>query len=61
MEILIKKIKGIDVIASGGISSFEDLLRLKKQNLYGAIVGKAYYEGNLTLEELKEAECLQNE
>ena len=60
-EDISKKIKGIDVIASGGISSFEDLLRLKKQNLYGAIVGKAYYEGNLTLEELKEAECLQNE
>ena len=60
-EDISKKIKGIDVIASGGISSFEDLLRLKKQNLYGAIVGKAYYEGGLTLEELKEAECLQNE
>ena len=34
----------IDLIASGGVSCMEDLVRLKELGLYGAIVGKAYYE-----------------
>jgi phosphoribosylformimino-5-aminoimidazole carboxamide ribotide isomerase len=40
------------LIASGGISCPEDLKRLASMGLYGAIVGKAYYEGRLTLEEM---------
>ncbi len=32
-------------IASGGVSSLEDIRALKELNLYGAIVGKAYYTG----------------
>jgi len=40
------------LIASGGISCFSDLLQLKAKNLYGTIVGKAYYEGVLSLEEM---------
>ncbi|MBO7319512.1 MAG: 1-(5-phosphoribosyl)-5-[(5-phosphoribosylamino)methylideneamino]imidazole-4-carboxamide isomerase [Clostridia bacterium] len=33
----------INVIASGGVSTIEDIIRLKAQNVYGAIVGKDYY------------------
>ncbi len=36
-------------IASGGVSSMEDILALKALNLYGAIVGKAYYTGAIDL------------
>lgn len=44
-----------DVIASGGIASAEHILKLKRlnaHNLVGAIVGKALYEGKVTLREL---------
>ena len=37
------------LIASGGVSSMEDILALKALNLYGAIVGKAYYTGAIDL------------
>lgn len=39
----------LDLIASGGVSSQEDLTRLKKLGLYGAILGKALYTGALDL------------
>ena len=53
-----KILSGVNVslIASGGISSLSDLDRLREMGLYGAIVGKAYYEGRLSLKELREAE-----
>ncbi len=41
----------IEVIASGGVTSLEDIKRLKAMNMYGAIVGKALYDGKLDLEE----------
>lgn len=44
----------INVIASGGVSSLEDLKRLKELPLYGVIVGKALYESTFTLEEALE-------
>ncbi len=40
-----------DVIASGGVSSIEDIKSLAKIGVYGAIVGKAYYEGAISLAE----------
>ena len=45
---------GIKLIASGGVSSMEDLVELKKIGCDGAIVGKAIYEGHVTLKELAE-------
>ena len=33
----------IDIVASGGVSSIEDIKALRDMKLYGAIVGKAYY------------------
>ncbi len=42
----------IDIIASGGIGKKEDVEEVEKMNLYGAIVGKALYEGKVNLSEL---------
>ena len=39
----------MDITASGGVSSMNDLLELKKMQLYGAIIGKAYYTGDIDL------------
>lgn len=50
----INKATSMDVIASGGISSKEDIVKLQSMNMYGAIVGKALYDGRLELEELLE-------
>ncbi len=44
----------IDIVASGGVSSIEDIKALKKLNLYGAIIGKAYYIGAIDLREALE-------
>ncbi|MGN1117892.1 MAG: 1-(5-phosphoribosyl)-5-[(5-phosphoribosylamino)methylideneamino]imidazole-4-carboxamide isomerase, partial [Acutalibacteraceae bacterium] len=33
----------VDIIASGGVSSLDDVKALRKLNIYGAIIGKAYY------------------
>lgn len=41
----------LDITASGGVSSIEDVKRLRGMNLYGAIIGKAYYTGAVDLEE----------
>jgi phosphoribosylformimino-5-aminoimidazole carboxamide ribotide isomerase len=40
-----------NIIASGGMKELEDLNILRKENLYGAIVGKAIYSGNIDLKE----------
>lgn len=39
----------MQIIASGGVSSLEDVERLAKANTYGAIIGKAYYTGAIDL------------
>ena len=39
----------IDIIASGGVSSIDDIKALAAMNLYGAIIGKAYYTGAIDL------------
>lgn len=44
----------LKVIASGGITTPKDIKKLKQLNVYGAIVGKALYDGTVTLESLLE-------
>jgi len=39
----------VDIVASGGVSSLEDIEALRDMGLYGAIVGKAYYVGAIDL------------
>lgn len=45
----------IDLIASGGVSSLEDVKALAAMNLHGAIIGKAYYIGAIDLRQAVEA------
>ncbi len=49
-ENLIKNVK-VNIVASGGVSCLEDIEKLKKTGLYGAIVGKAYYLGAVKIED----------
>ena len=42
---------GVNIMASGGVSSIDDVKRLRKLNLYGAIIGKAYYTKAISLKE----------
>ena len=44
----------MDIVASGGVSSIDDIKALKDMNLYGAILGKAYYIGAVDLKEAVE-------
>ena len=39
----------MQIVASGGVSSLEDVKRLHDMGLYGAIIGKAYYTGAIDL------------
>jgi phosphoribosylformimino-5-aminoimidazole carboxamide ribotide isomerase len=55
----ISKFTNLEVIASGGVSSYDDLKRLNKMNLYGAIIGKALYINKVTVKEC--IECLLEE
>lgn len=41
----------LDIIASGGVSSINDITALREMNMYGAIIGKAYYTGAINLKE----------
>ena len=43
----------LNLTASGGVSNFEEVLLLKEIGCAGAIIGKAIYEGKITLEALK--------
>jgi len=49
---ILKSFKGISLIASGGISSIEDLEKLKEAGCEGAILGKAIYENKIELKSL---------
>lgn len=41
----------LDIIASGGVSTIDDIKALCQMNMYGAIIGKAYYTGAIDLKE----------
>ena len=49
---LLNRHPSIDLIASGGVASLDDLEELRQAGLHGAIVGKAIYEGRIKLSEL---------
>ena len=48
------KIDGLDVVASGGITFYDELTTLDRMGTYGAILGKALYEGLLDLKKAVE-------
>ena len=41
----------VDIVASGGVSAIDDIIKLREMELYGAIIGKAYYIGAIDLGE----------
>lgn len=49
---LLGEIEGLNLIASGGIRDMEDLEKLRKMGMHGAIIGKAIYEGRIDLKDL---------
>lgn len=53
-ESIIERIPGLRLIASGGVSSIEDIRTLKAIGCAGVIVGKALYEGRIELKDLLE-------
>ncbi|MEG0914764.1 MAG: HisA/HisF-related TIM barrel protein, partial [Christensenellaceae bacterium] len=53
-ELIVKK-TWVNLIASGGVSSIEDIKRVKGTGACGCIVGKALYAGTMTLEEALQA------
>lgn len=50
---IMKEIPELKIIASGGVSNMKDIIALEKIGCGGAIVGKAIYEGRITMDELK--------
>ncbi|WP_448519938.1 1-(5-phosphoribosyl)-5-[(5-phosphoribosylamino)methylideneamino]imidazole-4-carboxamide isomerase [Rhodoflexus sp.] len=50
---LLSQLPDLQLIASGGIGSISDVEALQTLNLYGVIIGKAFYEGRITWNELK--------
>ncbi len=45
----------LNIIASGGVSTLSDIEKLSEMNVYGAIIGKAYYTGAITIEDALKA------
>lgn len=50
----IQEASSLNLIASGGISSIEDVRKLQEMELYGAIIGKALYDNRIDLTKLLE-------
>ena len=48
-----EKFPAIRLLASGGITSVADIDKLDEMGVYGAVIGKAYYEGRISLKDLK--------
>jgi phosphoribosylformimino-5-aminoimidazole carboxamide ribotide isomerase len=53
-EQIVKDFPTLEIIASGGVSSVQEIHRLNEAGVAGAIIGKALYEGRIKLEDLKE-------
>ena len=51
----LSQIKGLEITASGGISSLDEIKALSRMGIHSAIIGKAIYEGKLNLEDVLKA------
>lgn len=56
-ETMQAKFSDLHIIASGGVSEMKDLEKLNDQGVFGVIVGKAIYEGKISLKELEKFIC----
>ena len=50
---ILQSVPSVKLIASGGISTFEELPKLSALGCEGTIIGKAIYEGRITLKQLE--------
>lgn len=50
---LLKRFPDLRIMASGGISSVDDIRKLEEMGVYAAIIGKAFYEGKITLKDFE--------
>ena len=50
----LSKETSLDIIASGGVTTLNDIKKLNDMNIYGAIIGKALYENKINLKEVLE-------
>jgi phosphoribosylformimino-5-aminoimidazole carboxamide ribotide isomerase len=50
---IIKEFPTLNLIASGGVSCYEDLFTLQEAGCSGAIIGKAFYEGKITMQQIE--------
>lgn len=51
---IMKEVPGLKIIASGGVSGIDEIKLLKQIGCGGVIIGKAIYEGRITIDELKD-------
>ncbi len=51
---MVSEFPSLEIIASGGISSVDELKELENAGVAGAVIGKSLYEGRIKLEELRE-------
>jgi phosphoribosylformimino-5-aminoimidazole carboxamide ribotide isomerase len=49
-----EKFPDINLIASGGVTTIDEIRELEEAGIYGAVIGKAIYEGKISLEDLEE-------
>ena len=52
-ETILSSVRPVKFIASGGISTFDELPKLANLGCEGVIIGKAIYEGNISLKQLE--------
>lgn len=57
---ILNKNPGLNLIASGGVSDFDELPKLKALGCEGVIIGKAIYEGKITLKALEQFQINSN-
>jgi cyclase len=50
---------GFEIIMAGGVTSIQDVRKLGRSDVYGAIIGKALYEGKITLREAQAVFCIR--
>ncbi len=50
---ILKKFPSLKLVASGGVSSYDDLITLQEAGCDGAIIGKAFYEERITLKQME--------
>ncbi|MEQ8906903.1 1-(5-phosphoribosyl)-5-[(5-phosphoribosylamino)methylideneamino] imidazole-4-carboxamide isomerase [Ekhidna sp.] len=57
-QTLLKEFPDLSIFASGGVRGMDDIKKLRDIGLYGVIFGKAFYEGNITLDDIDDYQSI---